>query len=87
MISEVLTLSLLLFSSFCAIIAVCLGIYAVISIKAMERSTHKVEMVPYDSSWAQSKSTTEFEESQREEYLETDPDDLDRSELDLTKML
>lgn len=45
-----------------AIIAMLVSLQAIISVKAMEKSTHSVQMVPIDKAWDQEENSINFDD-------------------------
>lgn len=83
-----LVILLLTFLSFCVIISIILSIYAIISVKAMEKSTHNVEYVPIDPNWAsKDEEIAEINEKSEMEFPEVEDDELQPHQIDLKKMI
>lgn len=71
-----------------SIIGLIIAIKSMILTKAAEKSTHQVEMVPFDPKWASNDDKIkEFEQKMNQENGEIDPDELEESELDFGKMI
>jgi len=82
-------ISLLIFSSISCIIAIVLSIFCLVDIKSIQKSTHKVEMVPYDPNWASDdEKFKEFEENASLDDPEEDLDELEEEKaLDLRNLI
>jgi hypothetical protein len=55
-----------IFGAFMAIIAFCVSVYAVIELKAMQKSTHQIQYVPVDN---EAKAQTMTKEQKQDPYL------------------
>jgi len=86
----ILTLSTCFFTIICAILAIITSLWAVISVKSLENSTHKLEYVPIDPKWAA--SDKEIEDLNEQSELDfpgiDDHDELsDQDRLNLNKLI
>ena len=77
----------LTFAFFCGILGVVLGIFCLVSIKALEKSTHNIHYIPADPSWSSSdKDIAEINEK-AQMGMALDPDELEPDQIDLKKMI
>lgn len=65
-----------------------LVVHLFITVKAMERSTHRLEYVPIDPNWGSTeKEINEINEASELEYPDLDDDDKSPIDIDLNKMI
>jgi len=85
---EFIIIFLLTFLTIYVIMLTAFVLYAVISIKAIEKSTHNIEYVPLDPAWGTSeKDIGEINERSELEFPDLDEDDLEFDKIDLNKVI
>jgi ABC-type lipoprotein release transport system permease subunit len=87
-ILDIFLVSGLTITFICAIIAIILGVYCLIELKAMKKSTHNIEYIPMDPNFASTdKEIEEVNERAEAEYPDWDIEDQNPADIDWTKMI
>lgn len=88
MISTILITIILTICLTCSILAITLASLSLIQVKSLERSTHSMQYVPMDPTWASNEDDLVKGVSPgKQETPELDSDEIEESDLDLKRMI